>query len=362
MDYCAQKIDINDFDNKAQAYAILSAQYSKDAYSFSKKNFFSSSLRAIKQNCDTAILYTQIAIEYADSAYESANDTSNYSKSIISNAKEHQQKAINRFKKIKLEGNSIIVYKLSEKTMYTLGNAIVDAYEASLFFERENEENENNLISNNDSDTKVNSREHTRLESDEFSYLTIKELYGKRLIEIEDERLLLEAELKKSKGKKRAEIDNVISQLKIEEKETFEKMKSSDDRLVSVRNELSEEMLKIVDKDIFTTGKEDFYNENIPVPMTSVMPEGLVYRVQIGFFKSQLPPKHFKGIFPISKEKIDKIYYRYVAGNFAKYEDAKNATKAIVKKGYSDSFVVAYINGKKVTMTEAIKEEKMTTN
>jgi hypothetical protein len=313
MDLCAQKIDVNDFDNKAQAYAILSAQYSKDAYYYSTKIYFSGSISTIKQNCDTAIFYAQSATEYADSAYLIANDTS-----------------------------------------------------ASLFFEWKVEEegliSKNEDITNNDSITEGNKRDNTRLESDEYSYLNVKEMYGKRLIEIEDERLLLEKELKNSSGKRKLEIQKIISQLKKEESEIFIKMKNSADRLISVRNELSEEMLKIVDKDIFTTGKEDFYNEKVPVPLTSKMPEGLVYKVQIGFFKSHLPPDHFAGIFPISKEKIDKIYYRYVAGNFAKYEEAKNATKAIAKKGYSDSFVIAFIDGKKVSISEAISKEKTTTN
>jgi len=190
--------------------------------------------------------------------------------------------------------------------------------------------------------------------------MTIKELYGKRLVEIEDEILLLDEESKKSSGNKLVKINNAISRLKKEEKNLFTKMKSSEDKLISVKNDLSEEMMQIVNKDIFTTDKEGFYNENVPVPVNVELPKGLVYRVQIGFFKSQLPPEHFKGIFPLSSQKIDNIYYRYVAGNFAKYQEAKSAIIAISEKGYSDSFVVAYIDGKKVSISEALKKEKET--
>jgi len=121
---------------------------------------------------------------------------------------------------------------------------------------------------------------------------------------------------------------------------------------------LSEEMLSIVNKDIFTTEKNNFYNENVQIPITDKVPDGLVYKLQIGFFKQELAPEHFEGLFPLSSQKVDETYYRYVAGNFATYEDAKDAKVAAVSKGYVDSFVVAYFDGKKVSISEALKKEK----
>ena len=154
------------------------------------------------------------------------------------------------------------------------------------------------------------------------------------------------------------EIKNAIAQLKEEEKEIMDKMKNSEDRLINVRTDLSEEMLKVVNKDVFTTEKDNFYNEKVPVPEDIEVPKGVVYRVQIGFFRSQLPSNHFAGIFPVSTQKVDKVYYRYLAGNFARYEDAKEAKIKLVEKGYQDSFVVAFIDGKKASINEAINEEK----
>ena len=365
----AQKIAIGNYENKAQGYAILSAQYSKDAYFFSRKNYFIGNTQAIKKNCDSAIVFAQIAMEYADSAFKVASDMSEYAKTIMLYAKDYQQKAIKSFKQIRSSTNGNFIHELSGKSMYAMGNAVADAYKASLAFEFSPEVDDRTrrggaMYSSERSEhkpkttAKESSRDITRLESDEFSYMTIKELYGVRLVEIDDELIQLNNEAKVSSGKKLTEIQNAIAQLKLEEKKCFQKMRNSEDRLISVKTDLSEEMLKVVNKDIFTTEKEGFYDANIPVPVDFKMPEGLVYRVQIGFFKSQLPPQHFKGIFPLSSQKVDKVYFRYVAGNFAKYEDVKSAKMAIVAKGYSDSFVVAYFNGKKVSISEALKKEK----
>lgn len=358
----AQKKEVLDKENQAQAYAIMSAQYSTDAYLFANRSYFSSNIYTIKQNCDTAISLLQSAIQYADSAFDVAYDTCEYAMTVILVAKDYQLKAIESFKKVKNIYDWNGIHYLSEKSMYAASNAIVEAYNASLFFYWE--EGADSLIINEPAystadvtfSTMETVRGLVRLEIDEFSYVSIKQLYGKRLVEIEDELALLDEEKKNSESDKLDEINKAIEQLKIEEKECFKKMRGSEDRLISVRNNLSEEMLQIVHKDIFTTDKNDFYNQSIPIPSNSKIPDGLVFKVQIGFFKSQLPPEHFDGIFPLSSQKIDDTYYRYIAGNFPKYNDAKAAKNAIIEKGYADSFVVAYFNGEKISISEALKK------
>ena len=342
----SQKIDINTYRNKAQAYAILSAQYSNDAYFFSRQNYFLMDVSAIKQNCDSAIISTQIAINYTDSAYAVAHDSCLFAKELMLDAKDYQQKSLQRFKQIIGASDQNFIHNLSLEAMYSIGNAVTDAYRASLELSWEEEEI-----------TPEKKRDATRLESDEISFTTINELYTKRLEEIKKELLSLEIEKNKSTGKQKLEISNVITQLKTEQKELLLKSKNSDDKLIQVKNDLSEEMLKIVNKDIFTTEKKDFYNANVPIPTNAEIPKGLVYKVQIGFFKHQLPAKHFDGIFPISSDKIDNNYYKYMAGNFNNYADAKEAKITLTKKGYADAFIVSFIDGVKVPISEALKKE-----
>ena len=97
----SQKIDINTYRNKAQAYAILSAQYSNDAYYFSRQNYFLMDVSAIKQNCDSAIISTQIAINYTDSAYAVAHDSCLFAKELMLDAKNYQQKSIRDGRRIR---------------------------------------------------------------------------------------------------------------------------------------------------------------------------------------------------------------------------------------------------------------------
>lgn len=348
----AQKINIVDYKNKAQAYAILSAQYSADVYKLSRENYFLEDVSAIKQNCDSALFLSQIALNYADSAFDVAHDSCVFAKNLLVDVKNYHEQSIEYIQYILKITDYNVIHNLTSELMYATGNAVTDAYRASLELEWIEEEP---IVENTKKEDK---RDVTRLETDEATFLTVNELYEKRLSEIDKEISLLEAEKNKTAELQRKEITDVITQLKTEKQELLNKSKNSSDKLVKVRNDLSDEMLKTVNKDFFTTDKTGFYNENVPIPTVDEFPKGLVYKVQIGFFKSKLPSKHYDGVFPISTQKVDKDYYKYLAGNFKHYTEAKEASLLLRKKGYNDAFVVSYIDGVKVPVSEALKMEK----
>lgn len=348
----AQKINIVDYKNKAQAYAILSAQYSADVYKLSRENYFLDDVSAIKQKGDSALLLSELALSYADSAFNVAHDSCVFAKNLLVDVRNYHEQSIEHIQHILKISDYNTIHDLTGETMYATGNAVTDAYRASLELEWIEDEP---TVENTEKEDK---RDVTRLETDEATFLTVNELYEKRLSEIDKEISLLEAEKNKTAELQRKEITDVITQLKTEQQELLNKSKNSSDRLVKVRNDLSDEMLKTVNKDFFTTDKTGFYNENVPIPTVDEFPKGLVYKVQIGFFKSKLPSKHYDGVFPISTQKVDKDYYKYLAGNFKHYTEAKEASILLRKKGYNDAFVVSYIDGVKVAVSEALKMEK----
>jgi len=97
------------------------------------------------------------------------------------------------------------------------------------------------------------------------------------------------------------------------------------------------------------------YNAAKPIPLDAKMQDGLVFRVQIGAFKSQLANDAFKGLSPLNGETVGNGYIRYTAGNFVKFENASAVKNDLRNLGYSDAFVVAYFNGKRITLAEAIE-------
>ncbi|TXB65283.1 hypothetical protein FRY74_07625 [Vicingus serpentipes] len=344
----AQKIELNAYENKAKAFAILAAQYNTDAYNYSRKNYFLSSKKEILSNCDSGLVSIEIAQKFTDSSLFYAGDTCYHAKKLLQIVRAYQTESKNAFLNVANGSNFQSFNRFSEIAMYNMGNAISDAYMASLLIKTK-------TIT---SQLKDDKRSFTRLESDENSYVTIKQLYTNRLIEIRDEIKLLEVESKNSSGKDLLEINNAINLLNEEEKQYVNKVNNSEYKLINVKNELSAEMMQIVNGDVFVTDKKGFYNENVPIPTNVEIPMGLVYRIQIGFFANQLTPEHFDGIFPISSQKIDNVYYRYEAGNFPTYEEAQQSKKIIINKGYSDSFLIAYYNRKKISISEALQKQQ----
>ncbi|MBC7694291.1 MAG: PD40 domain-containing protein [Burkholderiales bacterium] len=100
------------------------------------------------------------------------------------------------------------------------------------------------------------------------------------------------------------------------------------------------------------------YTPNKPIPIDEKIPDGLVFKVQIGAFKSPLPNNTFKGLTPVIAQTTPSGYIRYMAGNFEKYASANAVKNDLRNLGYTDAFVVGYYNGKRINLNEAVDKAK----
>jgi len=108
-----------------------------------------------------------------------------------------------------------------------------------------------------------------------------------------------------------------------------------------------------VTEDVFTETKASPYSAKKPIPINVPLPEGLVFKVQIGAFRNAIRQNLFKGIQPITGEKTAAGLTRYVAGVFKDVKGAQNAQGKIKDLGFKDAFVVAFYNGKRISLSEA---------
>ena len=102
-----------------------------------------------------------------------------------------------------------------------------------------------------------------------------------------------------------------------------------------------------------TSPNESAYNENKRIPKNPKMPEGLVFKVQIGAFRNPIPQDHYKGFAPLMAEDAGNGITRYTAGLFKTFNVANMAKNEIRTMGYPDAFVVAFFNGKRININEA---------
>ena len=82
----------------------------------------------------------------------------------------------------------------------------------------------------------------------------------------------------------------------------------------------------------------------------------IIFKVQISASATKLDivPSNFNGLSSISIEKQGKLY-KYFYGAENKYDDAKKNLEQAKKKGYTSAFIVAYKDGLKISISEAIK-------
>jgi hypothetical protein len=89
------------------------------------------------------------------------------------------------------------------------------------------------------------------------------------------------------------------------------------------------------------------------------LPAGVFYRIQLAVYKTRLAPDFFKGLSPITTEKIpDKNLIRYFVGKFYRYEDARYALEKVRAYGHTDAFIIGYYNGTRGTFTKLQELER----
>lgn len=96
------------------------------------------------------------------------------------------------------------------------------------------------------------------------------------------------------------------------------------------------------------------YSAVNPIPMNESLPEGIVFKVQIGAFKSAIKQDSFGGLNPVTGETSPgSAYTRYLVGLFKTYEGATLVKNEVNTMGYRDAFIVAYKDGKRIPLYQA---------
>lgn len=94
------------------------------------------------------------------------------------------------------------------------------------------------------------------------------------------------------------------------------------------------------------------------IPIGLETPSGLVYRVQVGAFAKPIREDLFKEFTPVTGEKLDNGITRYLAGYFGERAKGLDAQTKIRNLGYADAFLVAYCDGKRISLAEAKRLEE----
>jgi hypothetical protein len=98
------------------------------------------------------------------------------------------------------------------------------------------------------------------------------------------------------------------------------------------------------------------YSDLNPIPIDKSWPDGIIYTVQVGAFKTPVPNDVFRGLNPINGTTAPSGFIRYQAGMFDKFTDANAAKNDMRRIGFKDAFVAVYKNGKRVSLESVLAE------
>ncbi len=105
--------------------------------------------------------------------------------------------------------------------------------------------------------------------------------------------------------------------------------------------------------------------EEVPAPIITNSVEnfddtfnGITFKVQLVASSKKLEPKssNFKGLAPVFREKEGKLF-KYYYGATSSYSQINKLHLEAQKQGFPSSYVVAFRDGKKITVNEALKTQ-----
>jgi N-acetylmuramoyl-L-alanine amidase len=120
---------------------------------------------------------------------------------------------------------------------------------------------------------------------------------------------------------------------------------------------------KIIEKPIKDTSsspsktKVDFNSSELKKTLKSSDNSSALFKVQLSASvkKVELAPRNFKGLKNISVDYENKVY-KYMYGETFDYDVAKKQLQEAKDKGYNSAFLIAFKNGEKISIEEALKQ------
>jgi len=99
------------------------------------------------------------------------------------------------------------------------------------------------------------------------------------------------------------------------------------------------------------------YSKSNPKPVPLKNKPGIVFKVQVGLFKTMLPLSRYGKYSPISYDTFkNNPYKRFYLGEYRSYRAAEYVLNKIKRKGLSDPFIIAFEDGIKKSKTYGISK------
>jgi hypothetical protein len=345
----------------ARQYIIQGAQLANQSYTYSKLAFFVNSKNLAAKNIDSAIISIEQSINAIDSAIILASDSELMALDYSNIAKKFAKRSYKYLKAYSQTTNLDLKQDLAKQSTFYAGNATTDAYHASFYFKncKMKEEKKETPVVN------TQPKKPTKLDIDQTLFALLDEHLHEKVEEDKKEVLKLTSELKTVKDPVKSEkIKEEIKKIEKEETQLELKDKNARVKLDSLNAQIDK---RDKNKSVEVKPEETVFSKSMKQPidnwddeiqLDAELPMGLVYQVQIGYYKKLNVGEIFRGLTPIMGKTMPGGGISYSIGMFEKIGDAEQAKNYVKSIGLADAFVIASYDRKKITLPEATKLEK----
>ena len=352
-------------DATAQNEALSAARYAEEAYFYSHQANNREGIEDYRADIDTVLFYLKKSAALAENALNSMtpNDTI---EALLNRGVKQVEEVDAILRHVYPYRNLPVMKQYSEIMLPDLIHAKIDFYNASLYLS-----GGKLVLSDDFVYEELDLDQHVaRLDVDESAFTDL-------VLDLEDKLKALNQQIEDLRNQlaettdpeERLALEKKLNELLAERNELEKTLNKANDRLQDIRDQ---QQKQINQKELlsensgeannnaanhFETDKHGYYNDK-QVEVNAPMPQGLVYRVQLGYYFKTDNNDAFQGLFPITGEDLKDGKIRYYAGMFSTYRDATKAKDYIRQKRIGDAFVVPYLDGKKINVKQAIEKER----
>ncbi len=345
---------------QARNAAIAAARYAEEAYYYTRFTTFVNSVDSSRVFADTALFFVKRSLMLCDTSllHAPVSNTAAIDYLLSGKNRTHTADSIIRgfYPMVELSSH----HYFGREAAYHLSNSVMDHFSASLLLKPEDESEGADL---EEYAVLPFDDEVLRLEADETAFQYFVNQHEEELQMLGHLKNDLQAELGKADSQKaRAQIRSWLDEVDQQMAESTSNLEDASMRIQDIRFLLDKKYLKdladIEGPEHLAQFETDSPSNDSNVLINEDLPDGLAYKIQLGYYPNDLDINHFKGLYPISRESVKDNLSRFYAGLFFTYSDASKGLQYVRNNAIANSFIVPFLDGKKIGMSRAVEIEK----
>ena len=340
---------------RAKNASIAAARYAEEGYYYSKFTTYVSAINTSRLFADTCLFFVKRSLMLADTALYHAPVEKYGAIEYLKSGKQSVGLADAVIRDFYSMVDLNAHHYFGAQTSLYLSNGVMNFFNASLLFNSDSE-NEQELY-----EVLAYEDEILRLEADETAYQMAANDYENEIAELDAASSKLQDLINTTpdqgpRFQYRTKLDKVEAQLA----DLTGNLEDTSNRIQEIRQLLDRKMLAEL-KDVPTPKAPAYLTTSTnpsQVVIDEAVPSGLVYKVQLGYYPSNVNVEQFHGLFPITGETVRGDQMRFYAGLFYNYSEASKGSDYVRNNAIANAFVVPFYNGQKINVSRAVEIEK----